>query len=110
MIKSDAKQLLHENKTFIETFAMGLIKKLEFWDYTAIIIFFVTDPFTNIVRTGFSETKQRIAWSVFYSLNTGRFVIWINVGRIGSVFCKFEWECSITGIFKLDTVLAKKNR
>ena len=31
-----------------------------------------------------------------------------TVARIGSVFCKFEWECSTAGIFKLDPVFAKK--
>lgn len=28
--------------------------------------------------------------------------------RIGSLFYKFEWEWSIAGLFKLDTVLQKK--
>ena len=35
---------LHENTTFIETFALGFIKKLEFRDSTAMITYFVTDP------------------------------------------------------------------
>ena len=34
---------LHENATFIETFAMGFIKKLEFQDSTAMKAYFATD-------------------------------------------------------------------
>ena len=37
---------LHENTTFIATFAMGFIKKLEIWDSTAMTTYFITDPFT----------------------------------------------------------------
>ena len=32
----------------------------------------------------------------------------LTVARIGSLFGKFESECSITGIFGLDAVFAKK--
>lgn len=32
----------------------------------------------------------------------------LTVTRIGSLFGKFESECSITGIFGLDAVFAKK--
>ena len=32
----------------------------------------------------------------------------LTVARIGSVVCKFEWECSVACIFKLDTAFAKK--
>ena len=32
----------------------------------------------------------------------------LTVAKIGSLFYKFKWECSIATIFKLDTVFAKK--
>ena len=33
----------------------------------------------------------------------------LTVARIRSLFCKFEWKCSIAGMFKLEIVLAKKS-
>ena len=54
---------LHENITFIETFAMRFINKLEFWDSTAMITYFVTDPLTDASRkqkSVFSSNFQSI--------------------------------------------------
>ena len=33
----------------------------------------------------------------------------LTIARIGSAFCKFEEKRSMAGIFKLDTVFAKKS-
>ena len=47
----------------------------------------------QIIKT---KNYYRIAWLIF------------DLFRIGSLFYKFEWEWSIAGLFKLDTVLQKK--
>ena len=39
----------------------------------------------------------------------GCFSCELIAARIESAFCKFELECSIAGIFKLETVFAKKS-
>ena len=33
----------------------------------------------------------------------------LTVARIRSIFCKFDWECLLAGIFKLGTVFSKQS-
>ena len=58
------------------------------------------NDFTDFIGTVFfSETEHRIAWSIFFILSILECLSFeLTVARIGSLFCKFECECSIAGI------------
>ena len=84
---------LHENTTFIETFAMEFMKILEFWDLTAMTTYFITDPDTLI-----------ILWNHAYKMNNKNKKVTTQTTFLGGpspLLSTFTDPKSIPGLLKI---------
>ena len=69
----------------------------------------IINDFTNFVRIVFSQIDVVLRELFFIRSVLGCLWYELTVTRIGSAFCKLEWECAVAIIFKLDTTFAKKS-